>query len=412
MEDVSQGCGKPVINFSRILSVFNPFQLADVLSPYTVSPSGEYVFFTPRGLMKAAFSTMQQSTEMCSKVIPGRDNRLGWQELTNKLQAFELFEHVDVVLGLPAGGRVALPRLIDKVHALGPYRAIWGMEGVGHYYAEMVWEHQGIPRQLLSTDNVGIVPPNSLIPLHTGMGMSFAEHLLKNVSPHRTDADISSMLQQFVELCQSNSREGYVGAALEALGLVTRLLYPHMVRRIDQQLLKMVPDVMGYFWHGVGRSLYFLPMNALPCLNWFWHVVEMPAEEAPHTLACLNTLAGLAWAITLVNIRHPQILENVLRRHHHLLCENDAFANGVSAAVLIGYDMKPDDPYIRVFCQYQPDPCERRLTQIWNRQVQRPCQEALQHHHGILKTHGALGELFRYQPIEALADRLNRASQP
>ena len=90
-----------------------------------------------------------------------------------------------------------------------------------------------------------------------------------------------------------------------------------MVRIVDRGLSAIDPDIVGYFWHGVGRGLYFLPINALPCSSSTWRAVEMAHEEAPHTLGRLNALGGLAWAVTLVNIRHPAILEaflNVMMR--------------------------------------------------------------------------------------------------
>ena len=44
------------------------------------------------------FEVMQQSAEVGKFLMPGRENRLAWQEFQNKLQAFDLFEHVDVTL--------------------------------------------------------------------------------------------------------------------------------------------------------------------------------------------------------------------------------------------------------------------------------------------------------------------------
>ena len=56
---------------------------------------------TPRHMTKMTLEVMQQSAEVVKFLIPGRDNRIAWQEFQNKLQAFDLFEHVDVTLNLP-----------------------------------------------------------------------------------------------------------------------------------------------------------------------------------------------------------------------------------------------------------------------------------------------------------------------
>jgi hypothetical protein len=362
--------------------------------------------FTPRYVTKLTFEVMQQSAEACKFLMPGRESRLAWQELQNKLQAFALFEHVDVTLHLSSGSDLPLAALVAQAEALGPYLAVWALEGLGWYYTETSWTYTGTPQHLLTADHVWALPPRSLIPLHTGMGLSLADRLFATLTPQSPAADINTVLQQFIALCQHNAREGYSGAAVEALGLITRLRCPQLVPVVDRQLLAIAPDIVGYFWHGVGRGLYFLPLNALPCASSSWRAVEMARGEAPHALGRLNALAGLVWAVTLVNIRHPEILEVFLQQHGNALSANDAFANGVSSALLIWFDMQGDDPYLRAFCHYQPDATEPGLVQLWNSQVRGPCQEALHSYYGVLKARHGLDEVFRYQPLSVLMDQL------
>jgi hypothetical protein len=362
--------------------------------------------FTPRYMTKMTFEVMQQSAEVFKFIMPGRDNHLAWQEFKNKLQAFDLFEHVDVTLHLRSGPEVPLTALVEKADALEPYLAVWAMEGLGRYYAETYWEHKGTPQNLLTADQVRTLPCWSLIPLHTGMGLSLADRLLATLKPQSSDAEIDTVLRQFIALCEHNSREGYAGAVLEALGLVTQLRDPQMVRSVDWRLSAIDPDIVGYFWHGVGRGLYFLPLNALPCSSSTWRAVKIAQEEAPHTLGRLNALGGLTWALTLVNIRHPAILETFLQRYGDVLAADDAFSTGVSSALMIWYDIARDDPYLRAFLQHQPDPSHPRLVQLWNSQVREPSQETLQRYYGVLKARHGLGEVFRHQDLSALVGRL------
>jgi hypothetical protein len=418
MTDDYRECAKSMMACFWALSLFGTEQLANMLSTRHEDPARLQAAaalaavthaaeaLTPRHVTKMIFEAMQQSAEVFAFLMPGRENRLAWQEFTNKLQAFNLFEHVDVTLHLPSEPEVPLPILVEQAHALGPYLAVWAMEGLGRYYAETSWAYQGAPRHLLTADRVRALPASSLIPLHTGMGLSLADHLLGHLKAWSSDADLDSVLQQFISLCQHNSREGYAGAALEALGLVTRLRYPHLVRSIDGRLSAIAPDIVGYFWHGVGRGLYFLPINALPCRSSSGRAIDMAQGEAPRTFAWLNTLAGLAWAVTLVNIRHPAILETFLTRHGDVLAANDAFSTGVSAALLIWCDIDRGDSYLRAFLQYQPDPVHPRLAQLWDRQVREPSEEALQRYYVVLKARHGLGEIFRYQPLSALVNRL------
>jgi hypothetical protein len=359
----------------------------------------------PRGMMQMTFEMMQQSTEILEWFMPWRDHRLSLREFNNKLQAFSLFAYEDLMLNLPSRTHSPLIELVEKADALGPYVAVWVMEGLGCHYAERVWEHQQVPHNLLTDAQASTLPPKSLIPLHTGMGLAFADHLMRSVPPHSHASTIRMLLQQFSRLCQENSRAGYTGAVIEALGLVVRHRYPQMVPIIDQQLSEIAPDELSYFWHGVGRGLYFLPVNSVPCASLGWHIEEMLHSEAPHTLGRLNILAGLAWALTLVNIRHPEILEAFLKCHGDILSASDAFANGVSTSIMIWHDMTENDPYLKVFCQHQPDPSDSGLVQIWNSQVRKPCLDALQHYYRVLKEQHRLGEVFRYQCLPALVER-------
>ncbi|HEY7495863.1 MAG TPA: hypothetical protein VIH59_32760 [Candidatus Tectomicrobia bacterium] len=398
MQDDYYECTKSMLTCIWALSLFGAEQLARLLAPRET--------LTPRYITKVTCDIMQQSAEVCRFLMPGQENRLAWQEFQNKLQAFDLFEHVDVILRLPSGPEIPLVALVEQAERLGPYLAVWAMEGLGRYYAETCWEHAGTPQHLLSTDQVRALPPRSLIPLHTGLGLSLAGRLLAILRPQSPESDLDTVLQQFVALCQQNAVAGYAGAALEALGLVTRLCYPQRVRMVDRRLSVLAPDIVGYFWHGVGRGLYFLPLHALPCSSVTWRAVEMTQAEAPHALGRLNALGGLAWAITLVNIRHPAILEACIQRYGDVLSANDAFFSGVSAALMIWYDMASADPYLKDFLQYQPDAANTRLVQLWHSQVRGPAQEALQRYYGVLKAWHGLGEVFRYQPLPALVDRL------
>ncbi len=362
--------------------------------------------FMPRHLTKMTFEMMQQSAEVFKFLMPGQDNRLAWQEFKNKLEAFNLFEHVDVTLQLPSGPEVPLTALVEKAEALGPYFAAWAIEGLGWYYAETYWEYKGTPQHLLTTDQVCALSSRSLIPLHTGMGLSLAHRLLAPLKPQSPDVEIDTALRQFIALCKHNSRAGYTGAVLEALGLVARLRYPQMVRIIDRRLSEIDQDIVGYFWHGVGRGVYFLPTNALPCSSSTWRAVEMAQGEAPHTLGRLNALGGLLWALTLVNIRHPAILETFLKHYGDVWSENAACSTGVSASLMIWYDIEGDDPYLRAFFQHQPDPSNPRLVQRWNTQVREASLDVLQRYYGVLKARHGLGEVFRHQPLPELVDRL------
>lgn len=349
--------------------------------------------FTPRSVTRLAFDVMQQSVGAVRLFAPWPQARLALQEFQNKLEAFDLFAHVDSILPIPSQGQLHLPELLRKIEALGPYRAVWATEGLGYYLATRFCEQSEAPRKLLNGELRGEIPEKRLAALHSGMGLAIADRLLKTIDSTSHESEIRRVLDQFVMVCRNNSRPGYIGAVYESLGLVTRNLYPQMIPKLDQELGKIDEDLAAYFWHGIGRGIYFAPTNFLPDFN-SGRPVRMTHQEPPHELGRRNALAGLAWAMTLVNIRHPEILESFLKNNSSQLGDGTAFSNGVSSSVIIWRDSTGDDPCLEAFCAYQPDASDRRQGARWEQTVRRPCLRSLEYVYPALKARRRLGEVF------------------
>jgi hypothetical protein len=245
--------------------------------------------------------------------------------------------------------------------------------------------------------------------LHAGIGMSFAQHWLKTVNHFSPLDDIRHVLTEVITLCRENSRPGYEGAALESLGLIAQngqfyseIRPDEMVQIVSQELTRIDPEVFEYFWHGVGRAHYFLPIHFVPGYGSIWHAVRMVEQAVPNVRAWFNALAGLAWGVSMVNIRHPHIVANFLRYHGAQLSDNDGFANGVASSLMMRYDTTPRAPFITPFYQYQPASTDLQLVQLWQTHVQQPCIVALHEYYPVLKQSDRLGEIFRYQYFPAL----------
>jgi hypothetical protein len=84
----------------------------------------------PRHLMKVAFELALQSTEALKCVLPGAEDKMIWQEFQNKLQVFNLYEHVDLILGLSKDRPVSLREMVHRTSSLGPFFAPWAREGL------------------------------------------------------------------------------------------------------------------------------------------------------------------------------------------------------------------------------------------------------------------------------------------
>ena len=345
--------------------------------------------FVPRGVMKTSLEMAHALADAPRRLIPG-ESHLAWQELQNKLEVFSLFEHVDLTLRLPPSGNLTLAELMARASTLGPYRSVWAIEGIGHYYAEC--RRSGKQQQsILQSDRDGSWPTERLAALHAGMGLSFASEVFETTPSHESSANLKNRLQEFLSLCRDNSHEGYLDASCEALGLVTRNLYPHLLLSIDAELTELDDRLVGYFWHGVGRAMYFAPSNFLPTNCAPWQAVEIALSEPPHELGRCNALAGVIWSLALVNLRHPKLLELFLK-YHPQIAETAVFDDSLRAALLIWRDSSPHDTLIDALGSHHPSNPD--LIDLWTR-VTRACAGASESEYLALKDKNGLGTLFR-----------------
>ena len=372
--------------------------------------------FNPRS--KVTSEIVQQSLEIFRSLNPLEDGTLTLQELQNKLRVFSLVREVPKLLQLPSVPPYpSLLEVVRKAFAMDPYPALWVVEGLGHWYGNTCFLRGEAPRGILTEQRIGEIPAASLTMLHAGIGMAFAQHWMQTVNHLSPMADIRHALAQVMVLCRENSTPGYEGAALESFGLIARngQFYGEtrpdmMVHIVSRELEQIDPEGFEYFWHGVGRAHYFLPIHFVPGYGSIWHAVRMIQQVVPNNRAWHNAIAGLAWGVTMVNIRHPQIVANLLRYHGARLAADDSFANGVASSIMIRYDTTPNASFITSYCQYQPDPTDQRLVQHWYSQVQQPCTVSLREYYPVLKQSNRLGEMFRYQSLLELVSRLEKAS--
>jgi hypothetical protein len=347
----------------------------------------------PRYLVKTALELMQHASVFLQWLSPIPDSPKVWAEFQNKIEAFSLFEYVDSEIGVFGCSGLALHELVLRTSRLGPYRSVWAMEGLGHHYAESQRMLGQMPSCLLSEQNTGGLPNASLVPLHTGMGLSLAESVLGSIC--KQPADCGWLVDFYRQLCDANSRPGYSGAAFEALGLIARHLYPHLILPIDSCLANNDDD-LARFWHGIGRGTYFLASNFPPFCSAPWKAFDMCLREPPHELGRRNAVAGLAWALTLVNIRHPEILAVFLKHHGNQVTNSHAFAHGIRSAMIIWLDASPDDAYLEVLRTHVPGCVDAFQTKLWNAYVKQSCEEAV-HYHKSLPPKKRLEDFFRYQ---------------
>ncbi|HEY6253585.1 MAG TPA: hypothetical protein VI685_26805 [Candidatus Angelobacter sp.] len=359
----------------------------------------------PTNLWRLGSDVVKQSIRISKLANPPNLN-LAWEELKNKLEVFILVMNLPKILKLPpadTGPFIPIAELVPRAYSLSPFQALWAVEGLGHYYTDSYHAHFGNPQGLFSEAKAQ-VPDKSLTMLHAGMGLSFADRLIGNLNlDDPSPAAIHAAVEEFVTLCRNNAREGYLGCAIESLGLVTRDFYPELLNLVHQQLQQVAPDLVGYFWHGAGRALYFSREYFLPVLTTAWSGIEEETLNCPDQL---SAMAGLSWALTVVNMRQPAIMLHALSSYTGNAKLARGFANGVSSTIIMRQDTTPDEPFISAFYQYRPDTSDQQSVEMWSRFVALPAQLALEKYYPVLKQHHALEQVFRYQDLAALVSRL------
>jgi hypothetical protein len=340
----------------------------------------------------------KEAAAWLESLAPGDGSRLALREFGNRLQSFGTFRYVDTLLQIGPDDNRPLAALVGLARGLDPYTAVWAIEGLGHWWAERRPSPEGAGLLADETD----LPGDALVALHAGMGLSLARQALALVPTGGDDAAVARALDDFRGRCARAARPGYVEVALEALGLVGRTFYPSLVAAIDRVLLEDDPQLLALFWHGMGRGAYFLPSHFVPGHPGAGRALRLLEDETAHETGRRNALAGLAWPLTLVNIRHPEVVEAALAQHRGLA--GAAFADGVGAALVAWRDLTGSDAYNRLWLQYEPYAGDRDLVQSWDTCIVTPCRKAMELY-PALKERGTFGELFSHAPLDQLVQQ-------
>jgi hypothetical protein len=255
----------------------------DLFSPGTTLNPNYWVKFTNRLLTQGA---------LAADATIGPQEALYSQQAKNTRYIFTLVRNNPEKLGIPKTGEVDLSIFMDKAYGIGDFENIWSVEGLGHVYSQRVWKEKWDTSEdardiLVEAD----MPDKSLTMMHAGLGLCVAESLMKQLTPESSTRETERVLRAFIKLCKHNSRPGYVGCALESLGLVTRCFNFPMVNLVQKVLADLDETAWEFFYRGAGRALYFSPGHMVQPLYSPWIAAE---QEAPNQRAHNILKAGIS----------------------------------------------------------------------------------------------------------------------
>jgi hypothetical protein len=332
---------------------------------------------------------MQHSAGLMSFFVPGHE----MQEAQNKIQAFRLFAYVDQELRIPPSRTEPLEALARRALALSNYRKIWALEGVAHYYTNAL-KSPGKQHGLLLNPEL---PETTMVPMHAGMGTSFAGSVLAKLDGNTSKLALRDALTLFFELCRANSRPGWLENAIEPMGLGVRSLHPHLLARVSDAMGEINVDAQRLFWHGVGRSLYFVPMNFITFGGSHERALKTAIAEAPTIEDRHNAVAGLVWAVTLVNICHPAVLKNLLRAAEGIRMP-EAVINGIMSALMVWKHMVPEDrEFLPIY--FRSVSGSARDIRLWSDYVVTPATRVFAEVYPTLLAEERVASVFQYKEI-------------
>ena len=385
-------------DFSTNTMLFGAFQFGDKAQSALATLASDAMslkMLNPSYMMRVVCDVLQGSTDAFDAVGTEGARDLLKEQFQNTGDVIGFVNHSDAPSKFASDGSYPLEEQVDKCYSRGDYPALWLVEGLGERYAHAYLDAGWETRDLLTNARAAALPEKTQLMMHAGAGIAFAKHEIDKLTPWSSETEVLDALKRFLERVRESSMAGYEGAALESLGLVTRTWYPQLVRLISNNLLALDSDAAEYFWHGAGRAMYFSPMYMLPGLS-AWDAAD---QEPPDEVARLNARAGVAWAFTIVNIRQPAIAANFLRYKSSRISDNDAYTNGLTSTLIMAGDMVPGHVYVSEFCQFQPDADEPAQVEGWAKHIGDDMHDKVEQYRDALKTHHALGEVFRFHAL-------------
>jgi hypothetical protein len=327
-----------------------------ILIDASAPTAAELALLTPdasgatRALMRAFLVMLQECAGGAARLSVEERSRAAWQELRNKVEAFCAFEHVDALLG--SSLELPLPSLISRTEALPLPLRVWATEGVGYHVTSALARVRPQRLPLLDTP----LPRRALLPLHAGMGSALATAVLDGIVAVPR-ADVDARLARFERGCVANSDDEHLGVALEALGFMTCSMFSRALELVAATTKAQSTALHRLFWHGAGRAAYFAP-SATSAADDPWRPVSGLMRVAGVDAA--NAVAGYAWAATLVNLRHPHVLEPLVITAAGGP-RSEMCGVGVQSALEAWRRCAPDDNAIETFDAYEPAaPAARR----------------------------------------------------
>jgi hypothetical protein len=186
-----------------------------------------------------------------------------------------------------------------------------------------------------------------------------------------------------------------MGATADSLGLYLRVFRPFLVDRVASIAPEREPSMWPYYWHGVGRGIFFAPEHWLPFTD-HHALTTLEREVGADMLGYARS--GFAWALTMVNLKQPMVLDRLwIRRHADRFAEHPELVRGIVNAVLMHCIHAEDTAWVKRLTEHARD------DPRWQSLVAIPVARALEQAFPVIRDHGTLVESLIYPDLEDYA---------
>src|SRR5258708_19437654 len=124
-----------------------------------------------------------------------------------------------------------------------------------------------------------------------------------------------------------------------------------------------------------------------------WIAAEM---EAPDEQAFKGLKAGITWATNVVNMRQPEIFEDLIARRGAAEESAGTIRHGVAASTTMAIDITPNHPVVKAYLDYKPKSSDPKVQALWEKLVHEPAYRAVTPSQPILTSHNILSHVFPF----------------
>ncbi len=296
-------------------------------------------------------------------------------EFNRMLSVFKVFRDADKSPQLRNPSPSRLPLFLQQAIDRRDTSLAWLIEGAGYRYGH--WLVQGKEPGFKADDLLSHLPAGAAQAFYLGVGLYVGHAYLGKWE--KTNRDPALIARDLDELGARNPElVRYQAPVIDSIGFVLRLISPGVLKQIDAALLQHHPEMNLYLWSGAGRAIYFRYPRALYPQGEAWSCVQRILAEAPRPSCREGAQAGLGFAVTLINITRPELLEAFIGEHARELSANPGFSRGVQEVLDMWHSLWGADAVVEALSARESPSLDAAAKDLWHSAIREPARRILQ----------------------------------